>query len=306
MSAGTPAGVSDSFLLARVPRDPGRPEPPLPAIFSTETADESRLSIAGSTSGRLERSRNARSFPFGIAGSLGLHLLPLLMLLSWASTPADLPETIPVQLIIEPPITAPVPDQPPPRRGSASDDMGPRLDRKAKADPAPEPAPEPELKTALAAPDSAPEPLLRSDAALEPPPPPPPPKPKQTAKPVTHRPDTVLRLAGPSGWKVLGERPATRDDYLALLKALTQRHMNLLPSSLIAGRRGDTYLTVLVLSDGTIARIAISRSSGYPDIDERVEQMVAAVGRFPPIPAGFADSSMELIMHLRFPEGTER
>jgi TonB family protein len=105
---------------------------------------------------------------------------------------------------------------------------------------------------------------------------------------------------------MLGEQPATRDEYLALLKALTQRHMNLLPPSLIAGRQGDTYLAVLVLSDGTIARIAIVRSSGYPDIDERVERMVAAVGRFPPLPAHFQDASLELIMHLRFPEGTER
>jgi TonB family protein len=109
---------------------------------------------------------------------------------------------------------------------------------------------------------------------------------------------------GPSGWRVLGTEPATRDEYLALLKALTQRHMNLLPPSVIAGRRGDTYLSVLVLSDGRIARIAISRSSGYPDIDERVGQMVAAVGRFPPLPARFGDSSLELTMHLRFPEGT--
>ena len=39
-----------------------------------------------------------------------------------------------------------------------------------------------------------------------------------------------------------------------------------------------------VLGDGTIARITVSQSSGYPDIDARVIQMVAAVGRFPPLP----------------------
>jgi TonB family protein len=151
----------------------------------------------------------------------------------------------------------------------------------------------------LAAPDSPPEPLPRpDDIALEPPPAP---KPKPNPRPAIPRPDQAVRLMGPSGWQVLGEA-ATRDNYLALLKALTQRHMNLLPPSVIGGRRGDTYLSVLVLSDGTIARIAILRSSGYPDIDERVGQMVAAVGRFPPIPARFGDSSLELTMHLRFPE----
>jgi TonB family protein len=224
------------------------------------------------------------------------------MLVSWASTPAELPETIPVQLVIETPPAPVAAPEPPARQRIASDDIGPTVDPKAKASTA---EPDPDLKTALAAPESPPEPLPRPDTTLDPPPPPPP-KPKQVTKSAVHRPDTVLRLAGPSGWTVLREQPASRDEYLALLKALTQRHMNLLPSSLIAGRRGDTYLTVLVLSDGTIARIAITRSSGYPDIDERVEQMVAAVGRFPPIPARFGDSSMELIMHLRFPEGTER
>ncbi|MBV9018541.1 MAG: TonB C-terminal domain-containing protein [Alphaproteobacteria bacterium] len=301
-----PADVSDSFLLATTLPDLGRPDPAIPMIFSTEAAGESRLAIDARTTEKQEQRKNIRSLPLGVFGSLALHLLPLLMLVSWGTVPTDPPETIPVQLVMVPSVPSPVADQPPPRRGSASDDMGPKLDRTAKTASSSDPEPQPELKTALAAPESPPEPLPRPDAVLEPPPPPPPPKPKQPSKSVAHQPDAVLRLAGPSGWKVLGERPATRDDYLALLKALTQRHMNLLPPSLIAGRRGDTYLTVLVLGDGTIARIAITRSSGYPDIDERVEQMVAAVGRFPPIPARFGDSSMELIMHLRFPEGTER
>ena len=297
-----PADVSDSFRLATVLPDPGRPEPALPAIFLREAAGESPLSIAGRATEKPERTRNTRSLSFGMAGSLALHLLPLLMFVSWPSAPEDLPETIPVQLVVETPPPAAAP-QPPRRQRIASDDVGPTVDPKAKAGAPSEP--EPELKTALAAPESPPETLPRPDAALEPPPPPLP-KPKQAAKAAIHRPDTVLRLAGPSGWKVLGEQPATRDEYLALLKALTQRHLNMLPPSLIAGRRGDTYLAVLVLSDGTIARIAITRSSGYPDIDERVEQMVAAVGRFPPLPAAYQEQSMELTMHLRFPEGTER
>jgi TonB family protein len=301
-----PAGVSDSFLLATTLPDLGPIDPALPVILSTEALGEARLEVEGAATEEREHRRNTRSLPLGVFGSLALHLLPLLMLVSWASAPTDPPETIPVQLVMVPPAPASAADQPQPRRGSASDDMGPKLDHRAKPASPSDLEPEPELKAALAAPESPPEPLPRPDAVLEPLPPPPPPKPKQASKSVARQPDAVLRLAGPSGWKVLGERPATRDDYLALLKALTQRHMNLLPPTLIAGRRGDTYLTVLVLSDGTIARIAITRSSGYPDIDERVEQMVAAVGRFPPIPARFGDSSMELIMHLRFPEGTER
>ena len=295
-----PVDVSDSFRLAPALLDPGRPEPVFSWVFPMQEAAESPGPIILPPAEKHERTGNKKELPFGIAGSIALHLLPLLLLVSWASAPPDIPEAIPVQLVIETP-PASVPQQAPPPRGRvASDDMGPTIDKTPKAaTPAPEPAPE--LKTALAAPESPPEPLPRPDMALEPPPPP---KPKPNPKVALNRPDNAVRIMGPSGWRVVGNEPATRDEYLALLKALTQRHMNLLPASLIAGRRGDTFLSVLVLSDGTIARIAITRSSGYPDIDERVGQMVAAVGRFPPLPARFGDSSLALTMHLRFPEGT--
>lgn len=295
-----PADVSDSFRLATALPDIGRPEPALPSIFPREDAAESPRPIALFPTEKRERTKNDRGLPFGMFGSLALHLLPLLALVNWASAPPDIPEMIPVQLVIET-SPAPAPQQAPPPAGRlASDDMGPTADKTAKpSTPAPETAPE--LKTALAAPESPPEPLPRPDMALEPPPPP---QPKPNPKVALNRPDNAVRIMGPSGWRVLGSEPATRDEYLALLKALTQRHMNMLPPSLIAGRRGDTYLSVLVLGDGRIARIAVTRSSGYPDIDERVGQMVAAVGRFPPLPARFGDSSLELTMHLRFPEGT--
>ena len=294
-----PADVSDSFRLAVTLPDLGRPEPRLASLFPAEEAGESPGPIIRPPAEKRERSRNDKELPFGVAGSLALHLLPLLLLIGWPSTPAELPELVPVQLVLETAPPAPAPQQAPPPRGRmASDDMGPTVDKTAK-NPTPVPEKAPELKTALAAPDSPPEPLPRpDDIALEPPPAP---KPKPNPRQAIPRPDHAVRLMGPSGWQVLGEA-ATRDNYLALLKALTQRHMNLLPPSVIGGRRGDTYLSVLVLSDGTIARIAILRSSGYPDIDERVGQMVAAVGRFPPIPARFGDSSLELTMHLRFPE----
>src|SRR5207237_5470803 len=107
----------------------------------------------------------------------------------------------------------------PPCRRPASDDMGPTIDKTPKAaTPAPEPAPE--LKTALAAPESPPEPLPRPDMALEPPPPP---KPKPNPKVALNRPDNAVRIMGPSGWRVLGNEAATRDEYLPPLQQRTQR-----------------------------------------------------------------------------------
>ena len=56
------------------------------------------------------------------------------------------------------------------------------------------------------------------------------------------------------------------------------------------------------MGDGTIARISVARGSGYPDIDTKIEQMVAAVRRFPPLPQWYQGPQIELTFRLRFPE----
>jgi len=95
---------------------------------------------------------------------------------------------------------------------------------------------------------------------------------------------------------------ASRDEYLAYLVSLTRQHVDLLPMSVIGDRRGETTLSLLVLGDGTIARIAIAQSSGYNDIDARIQQIVAAVRRFPPLPARFEGPDLELKLRFRFPD----
>ena len=74
---------------------------------------------------------------------------------------------------------------------------------------------------------------------------------------------------------------------------------------MVGGRRGETVVDILVLGDGTIAMLRVGRSSGYPDIDLRVEQMISAVGRFPPLPQWYQGPSMQLEFRLRFPEALE-
>ena len=61
-------------------------------------------------------------------------------------------------------------------------------------------------------------------------------------------------------------------------------------------------LQYLVLGDGTIARVSVAQSSGYPDIDRQVERMIAAVGRFPPLPQWIQESSLDVIFRIQFPE----
>jgi TonB family protein len=60
-----------------------------------------------------------------------------------------------------------------------------------------------------------------------------------------------------------------------------------------------------VLDDGTVARVSVMRSSGYTDIDLRVEEMIRATGRFPPLPQWIQGPSIGLVFTLPFPEGLE-
>jgi TonB family protein len=66
-----------------------------------------------------------------------------------------------------------------------------------------------------------------------------------------------------------------------------------------------TIVNILVLGDGTIARVDVARHSGYSDIDGRVEQMIAAVRRFPPLPQWIQRSSITMTYELAFPEGLQ-
>jgi protein TonB len=274
-----------------------------------------------------------RGLWFGLVLSLAVHLLPLLLLLPWKGAPVEVPAPpIPVQLIIEqpppPPPPAPVaqpqPAAKPPRGRLASEDVGAKADepndtavtQPSDKQPEVEPdqkstaKPEPELKQAasLLQPDQQPTLLGREALAL--PEPVLEPLPEQPATPVSsHEPGPSQRSRLPQRAAAIVGPPAVRDEYLAHLVTLIRPHLYLLPPELIQGRRGTTSLAIRVLGDGTIARIAVSQSSGYPDIDNRVMQIVAAVGRFPPLPSWIEQPSWDINFHLRFPfprAGTER
>jgi TonB family protein len=53
--------------------------------------------------------------------------------------------------------------------------------------------------------------------------------------------------------------------------------------------------------DGSIISARVSQGSGYLDIDERVVQMVMAVGRFPPLPVWLPGPAADFVFHLHFP-----
>jgi hypothetical protein len=277
----------------------GRREPPPPATASGAPPPD-REPPPGSAH---------RARPIGTVGSLLLHLLPLLLLVDWPLRAPPEATPIPVQLVFQPPPPPPAPaDRPKPevRRPPgrlASEDIG---DTKPKGrappqneEPAKKPS-EPETKTAAVIPP-LPQPATSGLPDEDPAKPPPLPKPKPSPRePQQHlaaartRPAArPARYPGPS---------ASRDEYLAYLVYLTKQHLNLLPMSVVGGRRGLTVIDIVVRDDGTLAFFHVGQSSGYPDIDRRVEAMIAAVGRFPPLPQWFQGPSTELKFSLRFPD----
>jgi TonB family protein len=233
------------------------------------------------------------TLPLALLGSLAVHLLPLVVLLDWSLAPAETVQPIPVQLVvIEEPAPPPLPPLPafePPKQPGrlASDDMG---------DPTTKETPAPEQHAASDQPAAPPEQLAM---AAEPPPPPPPP-PKPAVKQATVRPPPAPR---PPAYGQVPGPSATRDAYLAYCMALVRRHFDLLSPTFLAGRRGETELKLTVLDDGTIARISVARRSPFPDIDARIEQVVSAVGRFPPLPQWFQGAQISLILHVSYPDG---
>jgi TonB family protein len=317
--------------------DPGSAPPRLsPTAFST---------VHGGAAGRLEPAPAAavpasplpereppvgsrlRRRPFGPVGSLILHLLPLLLLVEWPMRPPAAVAPIPVQLVFQPPPPPPPPPKPsppkplpkpevrPPPGRIASEDMGEtktqgRDQTKSEAsapsqkpETSKEPPPQPEQKTAAVIPPP-PVPgatgVPNEEVAKEPPLP----KPKPSIhQPLLHRTEARIHMA-PRSARFPGPA-ATKDEYLAYLVYLTRKHLNLLPMSMVAGRRGETIIDILVLDNGTLARVDVGSSSGYPEIDQRVEAMIRAVGRFPPLPQWFQGDSMELQFMLRFPEAME-
>jgi protein TonB len=245
--------------------------------------------------------------------SLAIHLLPALIIILIPLLVIEPPPPIPVQLVFEetPPPAPELQQQQPQQQPKwetgrlSSVDTGvvkPNLDLGRSTDALQPPsAAEPQQN-----------PAETKTTAVVPPPPMPLPKPA----PPKEKP-APFQMPKPSGANVprREETPhetahsarasgvaAARDDYLAYLVTLTRQHINLLPMSVVGDRHGETVISVMVYADGRIGPLSIMRSSGYPDIDQRIQAMVAAVGKFPPLPQWYQGEAVQLELTLRFPD----
>ena len=303
-----------------------------------------RAAAAGSIAIPERRPPPSHGLPRGLILSLLLHSLPLLSLIGWRSTPPEIPSVVPIELVIQqpppPPPVKPEPAPSPPQIRRASADLAEALAPKteqgtSEAQPTPaEPQPPAPSQPKTAEPQ---QPVAAQTAAAAPPQPEPAPAGPQATveaqppaietkiappippKQVQRKEPSTIRMA--SAWplplhedhpheakrsaSLIGPN-AMFDEYCARALSLTMRHADLLPLSYIGARRGKTVVTIRILGDGTVNSVRVAESSGYPDIDQRIERMVLAVGQYPPLPPRMPGSWMDFTFMMIFPDATQR
>jgi len=262
--------MQDTSLLDLFETTLGRPRPPERTLPRAEP-DLVLCPIAAADPEPIEPSppppelaallpRRLRLVTPSLLVSIALHATPVAGLLAWSGTAPETHQPVPVELVVmQPPPLPPPPKQEkaPPRGPLASEDTGkmaaPPDTLIAKPTPPPPPPAEP-----VAAPKEM------KLAEIPPPPPKPKPKPKPQVQPAVLReitkpapplpPEPRPPARAPQPEPVLSNAPrnarypgpaATRDDYLAYLVTLTRQHIDLLPRTFLADRRGETVLTIL-------------------------------------------------------------
>jgi protein TonB len=188
------------------------------------------------------------------------------------------------------------------------------------APPEPQPAPKPdEPIAAIEPPPPAPE---APAPVVEPPPPPVPQKPvvKHAPKPVVRhleQPQPTPALApaqpapvptqtasqqtamAPTPVPAPVPSPEISPGYLGLLSAWLESHKHYPDSARQRGEEGRAVLHFDVDRSGRILDFAVVKSSGYPDLDAAIEEMMRGA-TLPPFPAGMTQSRIPVSVTIRF------
>ena len=214
-----------------------------------------------------------------------------------------------------PPIAEPVPPPPEPEPQVVPPPPEPPV--VAAEPPPPEPPP----------PEPPPPEPEAPVAVTEPPPPPPPPPPKHVAKkppkPIVRRqeepqptqafipipqpqyPTASAPVAPPQTAMAPTPVPAPQPSpeasagYRALLSAWLESHKRYPDAARQRGEEGRAVLRFSVDRSGRVIDYAVTSSSGYPDLDQSVEEMMRGAN-LPPFPAGMTQPRMEVSVTIRF------
>jgi protein TonB len=260
-------------------------------------------------------------FALSLAGHAGcLSLLALFL----SAKPLPVPEPIAkggIEVVFEPTLpkqeAAPAPPEtsPPP-----AETMQPP--------PEPEAVPPPPELPVVAAEPPPPEPPPQTEAPIAAPPPPPPPLPekhvvKKAPKPVPRHqeaPQPTQTYLLPSLPPQLPAAPAPSPPqtamaatpvpapvpspeasagYRALLSAWLESHKRYPDAARQRGEEGRAVLRFSVDRSGRVLDFTVTSSSGYPDLDQSVEEMMRGA-TLPPFPAGMPQREMQVSVTIRF------
>jgi protein TonB len=249
-------------------------------------------------------------FPLGlsVAGhAVGLALLILLLPARIPPVPEPL-ATGGMEVVFAP---LPKPEEPPPPTQA---ETPPPPVETPPPEPEPMPPPPDEPVTAIEPPPPAPE----APAPVVQPPPPPKPVVKPPPKPVRHQlqqaapsptpapsPPTQAAVAAPqtayAPTPVPAPVPSTEvsPGYRALLSAWLESHKRYPDSARQRGEEGRAVLRFAVDRSGRVLDFAVAQSSGYPDIDAAIEEMMRGA-TLPPFPAGMTQPRVDVSVTIRF------
>jgi protein TonB len=93
--------------------------------------------------------------------------------------------------------------------------------------------------------------------------------------------------------------PEASAGYRALLSAWLESHKRYPDASRQRGEEGNAVLRFEVDRGGHVIEYAVTKSSGYPDLDASVEEMMRSA-TLPPFPAGMPQPRMEVSVTIRF------
>ena len=93
--------------------------------------------------------------------------------------------------------------------------------------------------------------------------------------------------------------PEATAGYRALLSAWLESHKRYPDAARQRGEEGRAVLRFSVDRSGRVLDFAVTSTSGYPDLDQSLEEMMRAA-TLPPFPAGISQPRMEVSVTIRF------
>jgi periplasmic protein TonB len=250
-------------------------------------------------------------FPLGLSvAGHGLCLALLIMFLPAAQPPVPMPTAMGgIEVVLA---ALPKPEEPPPQAETPPPPVEP-------PPPEPQPAPQPDEPVAAIEPPP-PAPVAPASAAEPPPPAPhkpvvkPPPKPvvrhveqpqptpafapaQPTPAPAQVAPQQTALAPTPVPAPV--PSPVVSPGYLGLLSAWLESHKHYPDSARQRGEEGRAVLHFDVDRNGRVLDFAVVKSSGYPDLDAAIEDMMRGA-TLPPFPAGMTESPLPVSVTIRF------